>query len=86
MAEKKKGTKDRSIEEVLTRLKKINEQLASENLPLEEALTFYAEGAELVAESMKKLENAKLRMEEITLVMEKNEGISEEMVREPDEF
>lgn len=73
MAERKKAPKEKSIEEILLRLEKINEQLASENFPLEDALTLYAEGAELVSLSMKKLESAKLKMEEIALVIEKND-------------
>ncbi len=51
------------FEENLQRLEQISQELAEKNLPLEQALSLYQEGLELIKQSSKALEDAEKLVE-----------------------
>lgn len=54
-----------TFEETMSQLAAVTEQLEKGDLPLEEAVRLYGEGAKLADACMKELENAKLTVETI---------------------
>ena len=60
-----------TIEEALTKLEEITQKLEADELGLEEAITLFDEGLTLAAAVKEKLEQAKLKVEQ---VLEKTKG------------
>lgn len=65
--------KSSTFEENLARLEEIVAALDDERLPLEEAMKLFAEGVKLSQGCGKTLDEAKLRLEELSLPMAGNE-------------
>ncbi|MCC6866721.1 MAG: exodeoxyribonuclease VII small subunit [Ignavibacteria bacterium] len=66
MTVKKNKEKDRSFEDSFSRLEKILEELESEDCALEDTIKLYEEGLNLTKICYDKLNNAELRIKEIT--------------------
>lgn len=66
MAVKKSKEKQNSFEDSFTRLEKILEELESEDCTLEETIKLYEEGLSLTKICYDKLNNAELRIKEIS--------------------
>ncbi len=56
MAEKKINTKELDVESALARLEEVAKKLSGEGVSLEESLSLYSEGVELVSYCNKKLD------------------------------
>lgn len=54
------------FEQALNRLSEVLNELESDNVPLEKAITLYEEGMKLSKMCSKKLEEAELRIEQVT--------------------
>ncbi len=59
-----------SYEKSLIRLEEIINKLASGNISLEDSLALFSEGAKLIEQCNKQLTEAKLKVEELTLIKE----------------
>lgn len=57
----------RSFEEALEALHQIVEQLETESTPLNETIEMFKEGSRLAAECLRQLEEAELRVTELTM-------------------
>lgn len=66
MAVKKNINKNRSFEDSFNRLEKILEELESEECTLEDTIKLYEEGLSLTKVCYEKLNNAELRIKEIS--------------------
>ncbi len=63
----KKETKERfSFEDALGRLSEVLKELESDDVPLDKAIALYEEGMKLSKMCSKKLEEAELRIEQVT--------------------
>jgi len=63
----KSNVKERFVfEQALERLSEVLKELESDEIPLEKAITLYEEGLKLSKMCSKKLEEAELRIEQVT--------------------
>lgn len=74
---------ERTFEEVLADLTRVVERLEKGNLPLQESLTLYTKGVELLRQARKTLDQAQARLE--VLLSATEEGLETEPL-DPEEF
>ena len=72
--------KQQSFEEMLEELNHPVDRLSDEDTPLEDALNLYAGAAEKIAACSAVLQNAKVRVAEITKTMAPQEGVAEDEI------
>ncbi len=62
------------FEEIIQKIDELNRQLSDENLPLNKSVELYKEGAKLILDARKMLQNAQLQIKEIENISEENGG------------
>ena len=64
--------KEPTLEEAIEKLEKITEKMQNEDLPVDEALKLFEEGTALVAFCKEKLDNAALKITELSETKSEN--------------
>lgn len=64
--------KEPTLEEAIEKLEKITEKMQNEDLPVDEALKLFEEGTALVAFCKEKLDNAALKITELSEIKSEN--------------